>query len=129
VLDRWPAERVVRVPLSPFAGLAAARVFAADGTAQGVPLTSFRVDTLAEPGRIELTAAVPDPGRDFAGIELDVVAGYGPLASDVPMPLRQAIRMLAARWYENRGDGPPLGETALPVEVTALTAPYRRARL
>ena len=38
----------------------------------------------------------PAPGRAVAGIEIDVVAGYGAPA-DVPSPLRQAILMLVAR--------------------------------
>jgi uncharacterized phiE125 gp8 family phage protein len=34
------------------------------------------------------------PGRASAGIEIDVVVGYGATAESVPEPLRQAIRML-----------------------------------
>ena len=45
----------------------------------------------------------------------------------MPAPLRLAIRMLVARWFENRGD--ILGEQTLPPEVQTLLAPYRRTRL
>ena len=70
--------------------------------------------------------ALPPPGRAVAGIEIDVEAGYGATASDVPEPLKQAIRQLVAHWYENRGAGAP-GESALrmPATVAALIAPYR----
>jgi uncharacterized phiE125 gp8 family phage protein len=71
------------------------------------------------------------PGRSAAGIELDVSAGYGAAAIDVPEPLRQAIRLLAAHWYENRGVV-ALGQTSavtLPVSVPALLAPYRMVAL
>ena len=47
--------------------------------------------------------SMPAPGRDAAGIEIDVSVGYGDAASDMPEALRQAIRMLVAHWYENRG--------------------------
>ena len=47
--------------------------------------------------------ALPAPGRPAPGIELDVMVGYGDAAVDVPEPLRQAIRLLIAHWYENRG--------------------------
>jgi uncharacterized phiE125 gp8 family phage protein len=69
---------------------------------------------------------LPRPGRAVAGIEIDVEAGYGATASDVPEPLKQAIRQLVTHWYENRGAGPP-DENALrmPASVAALVAPYR----
>jgi uncharacterized phiE125 gp8 family phage protein len=50
---------------------------------------------------------MPVPGRIAAGIELDVTVGFGDAAADVPEPLRQAIRLLVAHWYENRGLWPP----------------------
>jgi uncharacterized phiE125 gp8 family phage protein len=65
------------------------------------------------------------PGRLAAGIELDVVCGYGDAASDVPEPLRQAIRLLVAHWYENRGLATLGAVTVLPATVAALIAPYR----
>ena len=81
----------------------------------------------AAPGVIAFAPyALPPPGRAVAGIEIDVEAGYGATASDVPEPLKQAIRQLVAHWYENRGAGAP-GESALrmPATVAALIAPYR----
>jgi uncharacterized phiE125 gp8 family phage protein len=67
---------------------------------------------------------MPSPGRSTAGIELDVTAGYGDTAVDIPEPLRQAIRLLLAHWYENRAIVAE-GSTALPASVEALIAPYR----
>jgi len=44
----------------------------------------------------------------------------------VPEPLRQAIRLLVAHWYENRGLVAIGREIAvLPETVAALIAPYR----
>jgi len=44
----------------------------------------------------------------------------------VPEPLRQAIRLLVAHWYENRGLIASGGEVAaLPQSAAALIAPYR----
>ncbi|MFD2250655.1 putative phiE125 gp8 family phage protein [Pseudochelatococcus lubricantis] len=128
VLDRWPAAGPIRLPLSPVIRLDGARVFDAAGAATAVPATHFHVDTLAEPPRLMPAAALPAPGRPFSGIEIDVTAGYGEAAADVPMPLRQAVRAIVARWYEHRGDG--TGEVpAIPPEALALIAPYRRGRL
>ena len=46
----------------------------------------------------------PPPGRSRHGIAVDFRAGYGALAEDVPAPLRLAIKVIVARWFENRGD-------------------------
>ena len=66
-----------------------------------------------------------------AGIALDVTVGYGDTALDVPEPLRQAMRLLIAHWYENRGlvvTG-AMSLAALPATVAALIAPYRMVSL
>jgi len=66
------------------------------------------------------------PGRALAGIEVDVAVGYGDAPGDVPQPLRQAIKLLVAHWYENRGLialGQPVA--VLPASAAALLAPYR----
>jgi uncharacterized phiE125 gp8 family phage protein len=70
--------------------------------------------------------ALPAPGRAIAGIELDIEAGYGDAASDVPEALRQATRVLVAHWYENRGLIAAGGAAVLlPQSAAALIAPYR----
>jgi uncharacterized phiE125 gp8 family phage protein len=35
-------------------------------------------------------------------VEIDFVAGYGEAAGSVPPMLRQAVKILAAHWYEHR---------------------------
>ncbi len=64
----------------------------------------YEVDTVAVPGRLVLSGTAPvTVGKAVNGIEIDVTAGYGPSSLDVPAPLRQAIMMLVAHWYEHRG--------------------------
>lgn len=125
VLDRWPADGRVRLRIGPLRAVLAARVFDAAGEAHAIDTEVFVVDAAAD-----LIAspcwALPAPGRDIAGIALDVELGFGALASDVPEPLRQALRLLVAHWYENRGIAAIGGSVAmLPANVTALAAPYR----
>ena len=65
-------------------------------------------------------------GRSIAGIEIDVALGYGAAAADVPEPLRHAVKLLLAHWYENRGVTANGGESApMTAGVEALIAPYR----
>jgi hypothetical protein len=70
------------------------------------------------------------PGKALNGIEIDVKAGYGPSGVSVPQPLREAIMMLVARWYDYRdstviGTVPP----AIASAYDSLVAPYRLVRL
>ena len=39
-------------------------------------------------------------------VTAQVVVGYGSKATDVPLPIRQAIKLLVSHLYFNRGDGP-----------------------
>ncbi len=56
------------------------------------------------------------------------VAGFGPAWTDVPSDLRQAVLMLAASYYENRGDV-TMGGLTMPFGVMALIEKYRTVRL
>jgi uncharacterized phiE125 gp8 family phage protein len=128
VRDAWPPDGVIRVPVRPFAGVVGLRVIDAAGAPIIVAPSLYAADIAREPGEIRLVGAPPQPGRATSGIEIDVTAGYGPQPQDVPEPLRQAVRLLVARWFENRGDG-VMSPDHLPAEVAALIAPFRRARL
>jgi len=125
VLDRWPAGRAARLPLRPV--LAVARVAVHDGADfVALPASAYRLDPLSDPPRLLVDAAAPEPRRPMGGIEIVLRAGFGEAPADVPEPLRQAMRLLVARWFENRGDA----EAAdMPPDVAALIAPYRRLRL
>ena len=65
------------------------------------------------------------PTRIAAGIELDIAVGFGDAASDVPEPIRQAIRILVAHWHENRAIVAGAEVAPMPSNAAALIAPYR----
>ncbi|HVV78374.1 MAG TPA: head-tail connector protein [Pseudolabrys sp.] len=125
--DTWPPTGRIAVRPGPLQSLAAARVY--DGGVEPIELdvAGFFPDVAGS----ELVFApwvMPAPGR-AAGIELDVTVGFGDAAVDVPEPLRQAIRLLAGHWYENRGLVAPGTTSVLPLTVPALLAPYRMVSL
>ena len=127
--DGWPQDGRLRVVPGPLQQLTAARIYDFEGLAHDVDVQAFVPDRGAS-----LLAfapwAVPAPGRVAAGIELDVTVGYGDSAPDVPEALRQAIRLLVAHWYDNRGlvaVGQQVAE--LPATVASLIAPYRMLSL
>jgi len=127
VRDVWPELGCVPVLPVPLRTLDAARVYKADGSTLPVDLAAFIVDKAAAPARLSFTrGALPPPGRPVAGIEIDVTCGYGGAPETIPEALRQAIRLLVAHWYENRGLVAIGQEIAvLPETVAALIAPYR----
>ena len=130
ILDAWPDLNTFRIPLAPFISLSAIRTFDAANTATFLSASAYYVD--AQPGatRVQFTLQPPNPGRAIAGIELDVVIGYGAGAASVPDPLRLAIRLLVARWFEARGDAAAdAGALQIPPLIAALLQPFRMMRL
>lgn len=123
VLDRWPASGLIVAPVSPLCSVPAASLRAADGGATSIDLAAFTLDTAHLPGRIRVDRGrAGEPGRMIAGIEIEITAGHGDTAASVPEPLRQAMRLLLARYYEQRDR---IEGDALPAAVAALIAPYR----
>ncbi len=126
-LDAWPRKRIVRLPVAPVISVDSVTVYDADGTPQVVDPDDYDADVIAIPARLVMAITAPvTVGRTVNGIEIDVTAGYGPSSVDVPGPLRQAILMLVAHWYEHRGAvGHDLAVLVAPLGFEALIAPYR----
>jgi uncharacterized phiE125 gp8 family phage protein len=126
VLDRWPRDGVILLPLAPLIAVDAISIVDASGGATELPEDRFEADALSDPPRIAVPGA-PEPGRSRNGISIALRAGYGTTPEAVPATLRLAIRILVAHWFENRGD--VAGNQILPPEALALVAPFQRARL
>ena len=128
--DTWP-ERVVTFPLRPILGVAAVRLQNSDGSLVAVPATDYRLDAQRQPPRLVwVNVDLPKPGSTVLGYAIDFTAGFGAAASDVPAPLRQAILLLVAHWFETREPvvaGTP--STRFPEAVQGLLDPYRIRRL
>jgi uncharacterized phiE125 gp8 family phage protein len=124
-LDAWPLFNVIAVPLRPFRSLVAARIL--DANAVATSLSAGLFDAVPAAGKLLLRQRPADPGRPVAGIEIDVLAGFGSTAASVPQPLIAAMQMLCAYWFENRGDAAAL--STWPEAVPRLVAPFRKRRL
>jgi uncharacterized phiE125 gp8 family phage protein len=131
VLDRWPKIASIALPIRPVQDVTAVRVLAADGTPEVVSPAGYFVDGENLPPRLVRQAiSYPEPGRAAAGIEIAFTAGYGDVPESVPEPIRHALLLLVAHWYEHRDPieiGAP--ETAIPRAVSELLMPYRVPRL
>jgi len=131
-LDRWPANREpVRFPLRPIGSVTSVTVYDAGGEATVVPSDQYLLDGHAlSPRLIPHGAGWPQPGRTHAGIEIEFNAGIGEAAADIPAPIRHAILLLVAHWYEHR-DPLEIGQAAaaIPSVVSDLLKPFREVRL
>ena len=129
LLDRWPLHE----------GSGAAAAAAADDRrgararrrrrAGGIDRRelSRRCGERAAAARAHRRASGRSPGQAANGIEIDFTAGYGDAADDVPAPIRQALLLLIAHWYEHREPievGSP--ETVVPPVVSDLLAALPR---
>lgn len=128
VLDAWPTGGEMAMSPSPLREVLAARVYQSSGATQPLDAGVFAPD-LARDRLLFDATAVPAPERTHAGIEIDVRVGYGADADAVPEPLRQAMRLLVAHWYELRGVVASGQGAPLPENIRALIAPFRNLGL
>jgi uncharacterized phiE125 gp8 family phage protein len=129
IMDRWPGDGRVQLPVMPVLSVSAVRLIDALGASSILAASAYQLEPGSEPPTL-VVAGAPQPGRSRSGIEIDVVAGYGPAAVDCPEPLRQAMRLLVSEAYERRG--PDQSEKRKPTaasEIEALISPYRSIRL
>ena len=121
-LDALPESRIITLDIAPLQAVSA--ITLRDSADAGIVLapSAYQVDPAA--GRVLFSGPFQISIRPFAGIELDLVAGFG-AASAVPEPLKQALRVLVATWYDDRGEEAP----AVPPLVRTLLAPWRRRSL
>lgn len=131
-LDDWPASGVVEIPLGPLQSVGGIEIYDADGVPETLDPVTYEIDAASIPPRIlrRRGHVWPRPGLLAGGIQIDISVGFGAAATDVPEPLRQAVRQLIAHWHEHR-EPVVLGESVarIPVAVESLLAPYRPVRL
>lgn len=126
MLTGWVPGGTVPLPLSPLVALVRAGSVDDSGTVTDFAAGLVRLGPdLVEALALVVSAAAPSLDRTAALIEVD--AGHGGAGPPVPPALVQAIRQLAAHWFEHRGDEPGTG--APPPDVEALIGPLRRMRL
>jgi len=127
--DCWPPNSVVELMTRPLRSVTQIVVRAEDTTPTIVDPADYIVDPAK--GRIVPHGKNwPQPGMRLAGIEIEFVAGFGSDATDVPEPIRQALRLLVAHWYEVRNPV-HIGSmaTRVPDTISELLMPYKARRI
>jgi len=119
--DRF--EKNIFINHHPIQSIQDIRYVSQDGQQQVLTPQQYKVNLRSRPAKILIDETVwPLFSKEgHYHLEIDIIAGYGPADTDVPMPFIQAILLLLAQTYERRE---ALG-TELPMMVQALLMPYR----
>lgn len=129
VMDAWPEGDIV-IPLAPVRKVVALRTLSAAGVSVVIAPSSYVAGVAGGHGRIRFLTKMPEPEITISGIEIDVELGFSSNSQGMPETLKTAMRLLIARWYEQRGDVESDGAfERMPSAVVALIAPYRRMRI
>ena len=114
------------LPRPPFQSIVKFQYMNAAGTLTNVSSNVY--ETSAENGisyaRLKYLQTWPTPRGYCDDVYVQVKCGYGDAETNVPMPIRQAIKLLVGHWYSNRE---PIGQIGTQIEMTvdSLIAPYR----
>ncbi len=132
VADDWPADRIILLPRSPLVSIDSITAFDAGGNPVSLALAQFQPQANMAPARIFLPEKIsgsPDL-REFNGIEVDYVAGFGSAPSDIPNDLRHALLSLVGYWFEHRDALVVAGSgSVVPRGFDGLLSAYREVSL
>jgi uncharacterized phiE125 gp8 family phage protein len=129
-LDAWPKGGIVGLPIRPLQSITAVRVTDSAGTAETIEPARYLLDGASLPPRLLPAASpLPQPAVRWQGIAIDLVAGFGASAASVPAPIRQALLLLVAHWFERRDPVVEHAMTRVPDSVSDLLGPYRMPRI
>lgn len=99
----------------------------ANGNLQTLAPAAYLVDTDAEPARISPAYSTPWPvtRAQQGAVNITYTAGYGDQPAQVPIAIKQAIKILVSHFYENREPAAPGIVTPVMISAEALMWMYR----
>lgn len=130
--DAWPKQgATITLPLRPVSSINRIEIFNEQDVGEEVPGEDYDLDGDQVPPRIiRNTAQWPRPKISNGGIAVVFESGFGAAPEAVPQPIRHALALLVAHWYEHR-EPIEIGSkaTAVPDTVSTLLQPYKVSRL
>jgi len=105
-LDCFPKGRVIELPRPPLVTVDQVYYKDTNNTLTLLASSYYVVDTMAEPGRLQLThgESWPNTYPDIKAVQIRFTAGYGAAASSVPEFYIDAILRKITDLFNNRGD-------------------------
>ena len=115
------------LPVQPVSELLAIAIIEVDGSMTELDASGLSIFQADNPATLVNLDGFLLSGQQR--LQIDVETGFGPTAEDVPEPLRLAIKMIVAEWYERRLIADPAQLPALAKALAPLLAPYRSFHL
>lgn len=127
-LDDWASPEGQRLPVTPVQSITEVTLVDGYGAATTIDPAAYRLQKDAFDPKLRPTATYLPNVPTGGSVEVRFDAGYGATFDAVPEDLKQAVLMLAAHYYEFRGEM-NLGHGCMPFGVTSLIARYRPVRM
>lgn len=119
---------LLRLPLAPVQSITSVTYWDGDNASQTLSSDTYVLREDAAGAYVDLAPDQSWPAAYYRpdAVSVTFVAGYGDAATDVPEPIRQAIRMMVAHWYEHREAVTMEAAAEMPLAARALLGLYRR---
>lgn len=129
-IDAAKASGELLLPVSPLISVISISYFTKDSVEVTWASTNYYADTVSQNPKIVLTegGSWPTDLRRLNALRVKCEAGYGASASDIPAPIKQAIKELVAFMYEHRGEFERNAPTSMPKNVMTLLQQYKTFR-
>lgn len=128
--DGWPPSGRLVLPIGPVSAIAEVRLYDAAGGSDVLAADRYRLSGGLRPAVVSDGAGWAAPTRALDGIAITFQAGYGADGATVPAPLRHAVKLLVAHFFEAREPvSLDAGATDVPLTIAALIVPYRAMRI
>lgn len=115
------------LPLTPVTAITEIILHRPDASTQILNADDWQADLHTVPAKITLTATDRNRAAAANDVEISYQAGFGENPSDIPLPLRLAVKTMVGHWLDHRLD--PMPGTAVDTLIMPLIAPWRRRRL
>lgn len=125
-LDDWRDRLGQTLPLAPVIAVEKIEIDDGMGTVTEVPAETWRLLPHGQRPMILPAGVILPHVRRLGMVSVTFTAGFGDTWAAVPADLAQAVLMLAARYYEDRGQDGAKG--AMPFGVSALIERWRQVR-
>ena len=127
-MDYFPMDDTILLPNGPIISVTHVKYYDEDDTLQTLSSNDYWVDSDSDIGRIVVETSWPSTYTKPNAVVVTYSAGYGPLKTDVPAPLRKAILLILGHLYENRQavvvSGSPTGVIEIPMGAEYLMNQY-----
>lgn len=127
-LTAWREADVQALPLAPVGSIVAVNVIDASGVGTAADATSYRLVQDMHRPKLQAVGACLPAIPSGGSVEITFEAGFGATWADMPADIAQAVMLLAAQYYEHRGESKFPGE-GLSAGVQALIERYRNLRI